>query len=276
MRHGGNPVTDLGMPALLELPELADCGRLCRELGLQFIELNMNLPRYQPGRISPALLREIAGEYGVYYTIHLDENLNVSDWNPYVADAYVRTVIETIQLAAALQIPILNMHLPRGVYFTLPDKKVFLFDRFRGAYLAGLAAFREKCGAAVSGADVRICIENTDGFLDFQAEAIDLLLQSPVFGLTWDIGHSHSAGYRDEAFLLRRRERLLHFHVHDGKGPKNHLPLGAGEIDIEKYLALAGSLGCRIVLETKTAEGLRQSVRQLRRRRAPGERRPGG
>lgn len=257
-------MTHLGMPTLIELPELADCAELCRELGLQFIELNMNLPQYQTDRIDTARLREISREYGIYYTIHLDENLNVSDFNPYVAEAYLRTILETIQLATELEIPILNMHLSTGVYFTLPGKKVFLFDLCREAYLTGMAAFREKCEIAIGGAGVRISIENTNGFLDFQVEAMDLLLQSPVFGLTYDIGHSHSAGYQDEAALLQRRERLLHFHIHDGKGPKNHLPLGEGEIDIPKYLALADSLGCRMVLETKTVEGLRLSVRRLR------------
>ena len=39
------------MPTLIELPEIDDCASLCRELGLQFIELNMNLPQYQVNTI---------------------------------------------------------------------------------------------------------------------------------------------------------------------------------------------------------------------------------
>ena len=45
MCDGGCKMIDLGMPALIELPEPEDCGALCRELGLQFVELNMNLPQ---------------------------------------------------------------------------------------------------------------------------------------------------------------------------------------------------------------------------------------
>lgn len=37
-------MVDLGMPTLIELPELEDCAALCRELGPQFLELNMDLP----------------------------------------------------------------------------------------------------------------------------------------------------------------------------------------------------------------------------------------
>ena len=47
-------------------------------------------------------------------------------------------------------------------------------------------------------------------------EALDLLLESPVFALTFDIGHNHGIGGRDEGIILQRRERLRHFHFHDG------------------------------------------------------------
>lgn len=38
---------DFGMPILIENKSLEKNVDLCRELGLQFVELNMNLPEYQ-------------------------------------------------------------------------------------------------------------------------------------------------------------------------------------------------------------------------------------
>ena len=99
------------MPTLIELPEIDDCAGLCRELGLQFIELNMNLPQYQVNTIDLVKFKEIAEKHKIYYTIHLDENLNVSDFNPFVSEAYRHTVRETIKMARYLDIPVLNMHL---------------------------------------------------------------------------------------------------------------------------------------------------------------------
>lgn len=259
-------MTELGMPTLIELPEPEDCARLCRELGLQFVELNMNLPQYQTDRINVERLHRIKEEYHIYFTLHLDENLNPCDFNPHIAQAYRQTAAEAIRLARTLKIPILNMHLSRGVYFTLPERKVFLFDVYRERYLNDMRIFRDRCEAEADGENVRICIENCDGFTDFQMEAINLLLESPVFGLTYDIGHNHSIGGRDEPVILKRQERLTHFHFHDAKGKKNHLPLGAGEIDAEKYLTLAREHGCRAVLETKTVEGLKESAAWMRRK----------
>ena len=256
---------DFGMPTLIELPALEDCAKLCRELGLQFVELNMNLPQYQTDQIDRDRLRKIREEYGIYFTIHLDENLNPADFNPYIAQAYLRTVEDAIALAKREDIPVLNMHLSRGVYFTMPEKKIFLFDTCRERYLAAMRNFRDRCEEAIGPAAVKICVENSSGFTDFHMEALDLLLESPVFALTFDIGHDHGIGGRDAGIILQRRERLRHFHFHDGVGKKNHLPLGAGEIDLEKYFALAEAQAGRIVLETKTVAGLKESVKWVRR-----------
>ena len=250
-----------GMPTLIELPDMEDCAALCRELGLQFVEFNMNLPQYQPNTLDEKLLAQIAAEYGIFYTIHLDENMNVADFNPYIVEGYFRTVREAIGLAKRLEIPVLNMHLSRGVHFTLPDRKVFLFDQFREQYLRGIRAFRELCTEAIGEAPIRICLENYSGYLDFQEEAITSLLESPVFGLTLDVGHNHCTDYRDEPLTLANESRLYHMHIHDVREKHDHQALGTGEVDLHKYFDLAQARNCTVLLETKTIAGLKQSVR---------------
>ena len=93
-----------GMPTLIETSTLEECAKLCAELGLDFIELNMNLPQYQLDKINLNSLKSIADKYGIFYTIHLDENLNVCDFNSYVAEAYKKTVIDTIEIAKQLEV----------------------------------------------------------------------------------------------------------------------------------------------------------------------------
>ena len=136
------------------------------DLGLGFVELNMNLPEYQTDRLDVARLLEIADKYGIYYTIHLDENLNPCDFNNKVAAAYTETVLQTIEAAKKLSVPVLNMHLHSGVWFTLPDKKVFLFDEYEQEYIRKLTTFRDACAAAVGDADIKICVENCGDFGD--------------------------------------------------------------------------------------------------------------
>ena len=95
---------------------------------------------------------------------------------------------------------------------------------------------------------------------------IDDLLQTPVFGLTWDIGHSKVSGEKDVPFIMERADNLIHFHIHDGSEnpPRNHLALGDGEIDLNERISFAERLNARCVLETKTIDALKKSVQWLK------------
>ena len=259
-----------GMPTLLECETIEENLVLCRELGLDFIELNMNLPQYQTRALRDELdkYRRLTAETGVFFTLHLDENLNFVDFNPLVREAYDRTTAEAIHLAKSLQIPVINLHMPRGVYFTLPEKKVYLLESYASFFMEAVRDFRGLCEREIGDAGIQISIENTDGYRDFQKTAVETLLESPCFALTWDIGHSHAANDVDAPFLLRHKDRLAHFHLHDAIGKNNHLALGAGEIDLPARLQTAAAHNCRCVIETKTAEALEQSVKYLDSKKA--------
>ncbi len=266
-----------GMPTLIENHALQDNIALCKSLGLQFIELNMNFPEYQVDRLEDTdTLIRYAEEAGIYYTIHLDENLNVADFNELVSEAYLETVRRSIVAARKLLILrdrygdmdqplILNMHMHHGIFITLPDKKVQMYERDFDTYMKSFARFRELCEEWIGSDDIRIAIENTDGFRDYEKHAIAYLLESPQFGLTWDIGHSKACREVDVPFLMEHKEWLIHFHIHDGTEtpPKNHLALGDGEIDLDERLSLAQRRNARCVLETKTIRALKQSVAWL-------------
>lgn len=256
---------DFGMPTLIEISDLQAAAKLCNKLSLSFIELNMNLPQYQTARLEAdtEYLKLLVEKYGLYYTIHLDENLNVCDFNDEVRKAYLSTVLRTIEIAKQLGVPVLNMHMNHGVHFTLPDKKVNLFEQYKDVYLKSISDFKYQCVKAVGNTDIKICIENTDGFRTYEKEAIDLLLDSGVFGLTWDIGHSNAANNIDEAYIMRYEQSLYHFHIHDSLKKSDHMTLGTGEIDLQQRLQLAKKHHCRCVVETKTIDALRMSVAWL-------------
>ena len=269
----------LGMPTLIENHSLEENIALCQRLGLNFIELNMNFPEYQLDKLEEAdgeVFIKAAEQAEIYYTIHLDENLNIADFNPLVTNAYQETVRRTIEVAKKF-LPLrdrfgdttqpltINMHMNHGIFITLPDKKVQMYERDFDTYIKSFSEFRTLCEKWIGDSDIKITVENTDGFRDYEKRAIELLLQSPVFALTWDIGHSKATGEKDVPFILEHQNHLIHFHIHDGKEnpPKNHLALGDGEIDLRERLALAGNRSARCVLETKTIEALEKSVARL-------------
>ena len=271
-----------GMPTLIENHTLEDNIRLCKQLNLKFLELNMNFPEYQIHKLEHTdEFYRAADEAGLYYTIHLDENLNIADFNLLVANAYLETVKRTIEVAKKLiplrdmygeesQPLVVNMHMHHGIYITLPDRKVQMYDRDFDVYFNSFIKFRALCEEWIGDSDIIVSIENTDGFREYEKRAIDYLLESPKFGLTWDIGHSKAAGETDVPFIMDHSNKLRHFHIHDGiaksnkqKG-RNHLALGDGEIDIQERLSMADNRNARCVLETKTIAALEKSVEYLK------------
>ena len=254
---------DYGMPFLLETETQEECIALCKSLGLQFIEWNMNFPQCQLEHLNSDTLNRMRKEYGLYFTIHLDENLNISDFNCKVKQAYLETVIESIELAKQIEAPIINMHIEKGKYITLPEKKEFLFHKYNNYYMQNMLEFRDLCEHAIGDSGIQIAVENTDGFWQHEEAAIGILLESNCFGLTLDIGHSHAVGNADIPFYEKHMNKLIHMHIHDAKGSSNHLALGDGEIDLKQRLGMAHNTGARMVLETKTIDALKQSIKYI-------------
>ena len=254
---------DFGMPNLIEAPTLQESTELCSELGLKFVELNMNFPQTGCGSVSSDEINAMKEKYGVYYTIHLDERVDVCDFNTLISEAYMETVRRTITLAKEIGAPVINMHLSTGIHITLPTRKEYLYKTYREHYLGSLKRFRDEAEKLCEG-KVTICVENTDGWQEHEKEAIKMLLESPCFALTWDLGHDRSARKGDCDWLLENKVRLKHMHVHDGDDTHCHLALGDGDIDIAARLETAKECGCRCVLETKTIDALRSSVAYLK------------
>lgn len=254
-----------GMPTLVELKDARENAELCHELGLKFVELNMSFPQYQPEKLDLGELKALRDQYGIFYTVHIDESLDPCNVNPRIAAVYLDTMLQSIELAKKLEIPTLNMHLLRGIFVTLPDRRTFIYAENEPLYLEMMADFRDKVSAAIGDSGIKVCIENTDGFdLPFLIHAVDLLLESPAFRLTFDIGHDHAIANIDKPLILARQQRLIHMHMHDAVGANVHQALGDGEMKLSEYLALAKTHNCRVVLETKTIEALKKSVLRLK------------
>lgn len=255
---------DFGMPTLVECPDLEACCALGKELGLQFVEFNMSFPQYQLESVTAATLRRLRERYGLYFTVHMDEQMNPFDFNRRIAEAYTEEMLDVIALAREAGIPRLNLHLMRGVYVTLPGKRIYLYDVYRDEYLKNVRAFAERCEKALDGSDTLICMENVDEGLDgFHRAAARRLFEYPHFALTLDVGHARMTGDKDIPFYDEHEDRLRHMHLHNAAaGP--HMPLDEGSIDIQACLRRAERSGSTVVVEVKTIEGLRRSCEWLR------------
>lgn len=254
----------IGIPTLVEFSDVEDHFRLAGQVNADFVELNMNLPYFSRQQIDVSRIRDLCRQYRVGVTLHLDENCNPFDFDPEVARCYTQVVLDAMDLAHRLGVPLVNLHLPRGVYFTLPDRKIFLFDRYRELFLSSIRAFRATCESKYAITPVTVCMENTKWYdVPVLGDAIDLLCQSPAFGLTFDVGHNAACGGDDFPIIQRNIRSLRHFHLHHAQDGKDHLPLKTDTLNLDTYLNLAEHHNCSVVIEVKTSEDLIQSFEAI-------------
>ena len=255
-----------GMPTLVECKDINECAAVATECGLDFVEINMSFPQYQPQALDSNLLCELTKKYGIGYTIHADEMLNPFDFNDKVSMCYFDVMKDTISFAKAINAGVINMHLLKGVYVTLPDKVVLLNDVYFDNYVEKVGQFVRTCESEIGNSDIKICIENVDSnpFTEAQIKALDLMLSSDVFALTLDTGHEYCLGFKDSHIYEKYRHKLTHLHLHDAAGKSAHLALGDGEVDIKGSIA---KLPCdnTCLIEVKTIDGLKKSINYLKK-----------
>ena len=96
---------------------------------------------------------------------------------------------------------------------------------------------------------------------------MNVLLESPVFAVTFDTGHDASNNFTQRLVIDKHIDRLVHMHLHDASPElhKDHLTFGDGVLNMSDYLQLAMAHYCRTVIEVKTIDGVRKSVEWLKR-----------
>lgn len=256
-----------GMPTLVECRDIFETAEVAKKYGLGFIEINMSFPQYQRNNLDVTALRSISEKFGIGYTIHADEEMNPFDFNPTVSECYFQVMRDTVRVAKEIGATVINLHLRRGVYVTLPDRVVLLTDVYFDEYMTRVKKFIKMCEDEIGDSGIVIAIENVDTnpFTESQIKALEYFMASPKFALTLDTGHEDCLGYRDTHVFEKYPHKLVHMHLHDSNGKKPHLALGDGNLDVKKILD--GYSADRCLIEVKTVAGLEKSVEYLKNNR---------
>ncbi len=254
----------LGMPTLIELPDIDKTVDLCEELGLSFIELNMNMPEFCPESLSPTLIKEISEAKNIEFTLHLPEEIDLASFHPSIRQGNLERCCEAITWASQAKVNLVNLHINSGIYFTLPEQKVWIYEKYQQQFLLNIeAAFIELLKVSEK-SRIKICIENSGNFhYSFITEAIDKLARLDGINFTWDTGHDAKTGYQEKEIILKHENKIGHMHLHDYNSKSDHQLLFSGEINIEEMLSFANSHDLKTVIEVKTVESLRESIKML-------------
>lgn len=251
----------IGMPTLLELPDIDSTLSFCEEMKLELIEIGMNHPEFLPDKLDAEKLRRISEEKGIEFTIHLPEKFDIATFHEPIRKAFVEWIINCIKWGKKAGVKLFTMHLSNGIYYTLPDKKEYLYNVYDSKYIKNM----QDSFMAVYNVldDQTLCIENC---ANFHLPFIKKALQQAPFAVTWDIGHDAASGFKDKAIIENCRLKVAHMHLHDCKGISSHKELYTGEIDIDAMVKFAKLKKIRMIVEVKTLDALKRSIKALRER----------
>lgn len=251
----------LGMPTLIELDSLEENMKLCKRLGLDFIELNMDLPYCFPDRIN----WEIINQYdNIELTVHLSETFEVGNVNDVVRNQQIQLIKQQIlTFKEKGNIKKYNLHLNIGVYFTLPDKKLYIYEKYKEDYLNSIEkSFKELSEFAVE-QSVDILFENvkiTKNIL----EAFKKIVNYPNLYYTLDVGHDLKNGEEASNLFMENPLKIKHLHIHDFDGKTDHCELGKGKVNVKKYLNFCKENNIYAVIEVKREKELEDSIKYIR------------
>ncbi len=254
----------IGMPALVELNTIEDNIVLCKNLEFDFIELNMNFPYNMINIIKPSFLQNLSINNNIEFTMHMPDEADIGSFYEDIRNGYLKLFIDTIRWAQKSNIRILNMHIVKGACMTLPDRKVYINEKYSDTYMHNFLESMKIISEEAKKNNVIICIENSSNFgLNYVQELLGKSLLLDNIYLTWDVGHDYISNYSDKKVLFKFKEKIRHMHLHDASKKGDHLVLNDGELDIKELLNFANTYNLSTLIEVKSMQALIKSKEQL-------------
>lgn len=252
-------IMKFGMPTLVEFDNLEQNCQLCKQLELQFVELNLDLPYC----IYAQNIKKLKQDYNLEFTVHLSEEYNVASLDNEMRLFYLSQIEKIVKyFKANADVKKFNLHIQIGTYFSLPDRKVYLAEKFEDLYLANLKDSCRVLNNLAKQQDVEINFENIKDST-FMERTVDLIAGYEYLGFTLDCGHNAKHKNKVKQYFLKTPEKIRHMHLHDFDGKSDHLALGNGIVDIKDELKLAAKNNLSVVVEVKQSEELSLSVERL-------------
>lgn len=245
--------------------------RWAAEHGFEVMDLTLEPPQAEPGRVPARKLRREAERLGMDLVGHTAWFLPLGSPVRRLREAAVAELAHAMEVLAEAGATLVNLHPYLGAGSMVPRTRTLAWCADSLAELADCAEAR----------GLRPMVENLPDLT--KVEDMGRLLKDPRLGFHLDLAHASIGEDRVPALLERFADRVLHVHLSDNTTQRDdHLPLGAGRIAWKRAIRALKATGYdgAITLEVFSRDrGLLDfSRRQLREAwdeaEPPGEARP--
>lgn len=245
------------MPILVEFHSLSENIDLCKKLNLDFIELNLDIPYCFIDRLDTNSLKNNN------FTTHLSEKFDVGELNNSLRNFYLNEIEKIISFGIKYNIFKYNLHLDPGIHFSLPNKKIFIYEEYIDDYLR---AYEDSCNILSKLANkynATILFENVK-VESYTLKVIDIIAKYDNLFFTLDLGHNIRYGNLAKEKFMEYSNKIKHIHLHDFNGSKDHQELFTGLLNVKEELNFCKQHNLDVLIEVKRKEELINSVNKLR------------
>ena len=178
-------------------------------------------------------IKDILSTLDIKISLHAPyHDLNMATLNLGVRKEVIDQVAESINTANYLGSGIVVVHPGFVASKKYKKKRVFgvMVNNFK------------KLSRIAEDLNVQLCMENIAskpkamGVHVKEIRRIHDLVNSDNFKICLDSAHTNTTGLSPDHFAGELREYVAHVHISDNTGTDNHLPIGLGNIDFEKFL----------------------------------------
>ena len=250
-----------GMPTLFEFNSIEENLDWCKKLGLDFLELNLDLPYCLPENINI----EAVKKYDLEITVHLSEKLEIGEINEESRKSGLKLALKQMDFFVKnLNVKKFNIHIDRGVYFNIDGKKNFIFEKYADLYNKSIDCSMKELSEFAVANNVEILFENVSVSNPTQKSFENVKNYAGLY-YTLDIGHDERNKNIMSNYFAQDEQMIHHIHLHDTDGNKDHFELGSGIIDKKKFLDMAKRLGVGVVIEVKSLTALKNSIDYIKK-----------
>ena len=248
------------MPILFEYETVEENFILATELGLDFVELNLNFS-YCRKEMEEGKIPELLKKYPLQITLHFYDEADLGSY-PEVVEGYLKLLERYASLGEGY-VKMMNFHNNGGPLVTISGKRNYVYEKEYDSYIKRLIPTYTKAKEICEKRGINLVIENTDtcpGATFLKDVYRDEM--NAGFHFNFDIGHDAVMG--DWLYELSKKLPLKfdEFHIHDSDGKRNHLALGEGTLGkkLREFKKTAEKNDAYVLLEAKSKEDLRKSV----------------
>jgi|SRR5690554_2255361 len=254
-----------GMPTLIEYNSIEDNILLCKNLSLDFIEINMTMPYCYLENNSISKLNKLKDKYNIEYVMYFPQEIDFGTNYPEIQKANLSLFKRYLEFGTKIGIEKINIHLSSGPNISLPNQTIWIYEQENKQYIMRLKNEVEKLVKTAYPYQIQVCVENPISsrftkLVFFQLKDIEGL------SFTYNVGSDAQGNFLLEPFFQQYSDKVKLMHLHDYDKENTNQVLFRGIINLYEKIEYAKKNDLSVVIKVKTVESLKRSVYNLKMR----------